>query len=320
MIRYRVLSPARPREYLNATAINNFRSSSPYPLLIAMETIEHVIPTSTRRVTQRRPRACTECARRKLRCSKVIPCSACMDRGISHSCRREKVWLRNRKADGQHTMARSNTSDDLEQRVDRVHHISQSLSPSPSRQPSPSTQESIGMPFMDTASPYVRSSPITPGSDNDRLPVNPTAACRETLSKHGSSSEPGIFPCLSTTSQSGLMKGVAQNTAVTLEFLALGRQHAMRLGHDLAPESRASLRSNSISIADSIVTPAQAVWLVEYHEKNISWMHNLLHMATFREQCDVFLESGAPISPLWLSLYYSVLSVSLQWFFTYSWF
>lgn len=43
------------------------------------------------KVSKKRPRpaySCVECMRRKLRCSKQIPCSACVERGIEHLCRR----------------------------------------------------------------------------------------------------------------------------------------------------------------------------------------------------------------------------------------
>ncbi|KAJ5419427.1 C6 transcription factor [Penicillium crustosum] len=280
-----------------------------------MENFDHIISTSTLRVTQRRPRACTECARRKLRCSKVIPCGACMDRGIGHLCYRENVLLRNRKANKLDRTMRSNqdtASGDVQQRdgddvLHDFHHVPLSAS-SPLESSPP---QGIGMPLIDTTSPYMHSDQMAPSSDNDPLAVSPTAVPRETPNTTRSSSERGRFPHSSLTSQSGLMKGVGQNTAVTLEFLALGRQHVMRLGHGLGTGSPAFLPTHSANMADPIVTPAQAFWLVDYHEKNISWMHNILHMATFREQCDTFLDSGVPISPLWLPLYYTVLSCTV---------
>lgn len=45
-------------------------------------------PAPTRVKRQRQSYSCTECTRRKLRCSKRIPCLACMERGIAHQCRR----------------------------------------------------------------------------------------------------------------------------------------------------------------------------------------------------------------------------------------
>lgn len=48
------------------------------------------------RVSQRRPMSCSECSRRKLRCSKTIPCTSCIDRGLEATCAREKVIVRKR--------------------------------------------------------------------------------------------------------------------------------------------------------------------------------------------------------------------------------
>lgn len=43
------------------------------------------------RETQRVPRTCIQCARRKVKCSKKIPCDACIRRGESAACAREVV-------------------------------------------------------------------------------------------------------------------------------------------------------------------------------------------------------------------------------------
>lgn len=44
----------------------------------------------TRR-SQRQPLSCLNCARQKIRCSKTIPCTACIDRGQDATCHRESV-------------------------------------------------------------------------------------------------------------------------------------------------------------------------------------------------------------------------------------
>jgi hypothetical protein len=49
--------------------------------------------TTQDRVSQRAPRSCQPCSRRKLRCSKQIPCSACVSRGVPDDCCRESVIL-----------------------------------------------------------------------------------------------------------------------------------------------------------------------------------------------------------------------------------
>lgn len=43
------------------------------------------------RQTQRVPRTCIQCARRKIKCSKKIPCEECIRRGDTVACKREIV-------------------------------------------------------------------------------------------------------------------------------------------------------------------------------------------------------------------------------------
>ncbi|CAI6338070.1 unnamed protein product [Periconia digitata] len=48
------------------------------------------------RPTQRAPLSCTSCASRKVKCSKTIPCRACISRGTAATCKREVVVVRGR--------------------------------------------------------------------------------------------------------------------------------------------------------------------------------------------------------------------------------
>jgi hypothetical protein len=53
------------------------------------------MPT-THRSTQRAPLSCTSCTSRKVKCSKAIPCRACISRGAAADCKREVVVVRGR--------------------------------------------------------------------------------------------------------------------------------------------------------------------------------------------------------------------------------
>ncbi|KIR60318.1 hypothetical protein I314_03609 [Cryptococcus bacillisporus CA1873] len=44
------------------------------------------------KISQRPAKSCTECIRRKTRCSKVIPCEPCSKRGVTHLCRQESQF------------------------------------------------------------------------------------------------------------------------------------------------------------------------------------------------------------------------------------
>ncbi|KAK4946419.1 hypothetical protein LTR10_014618 [Elasticomyces elasticus] len=46
------------------------------------------------RSTQRAPRSCTRCSRRKIRCDQRIPCSQCIKKGTPETCSRETVLVR----------------------------------------------------------------------------------------------------------------------------------------------------------------------------------------------------------------------------------
>ncbi|KAE8377608.1 hypothetical protein BDV26DRAFT_304886 [Aspergillus bertholletiae] len=43
----------------------------------------------------------------------------------------------------------------------------------------------------------------------------------------------------------------------------------------------------------------------------MAWMHNVVHLPTFREQCNKFLENGEPVNKFWLPLYYAMLSMTV---------
>lgn len=53
------------------------------------------MPT-THRSTQRAPLSCTSCASKKIKCSRTIPCEACIRRGAAADCKREVVVVRGR--------------------------------------------------------------------------------------------------------------------------------------------------------------------------------------------------------------------------------
>lgn len=59
------------------------------------KTYKNPAPTSgVPRVSQRAPRSCSACAKRKIKCDKVIPCQPCKDRDEAHLCAREVVVVK----------------------------------------------------------------------------------------------------------------------------------------------------------------------------------------------------------------------------------
>jgi hypothetical protein len=59
-----------------------------------------IISLSALRNTQRAPKSCRNCAARKVRCDKSIPCLRCIRRGESESCIRETVIVRGQVTTG----------------------------------------------------------------------------------------------------------------------------------------------------------------------------------------------------------------------------
>ncbi|KAL5319387.1 hypothetical protein ACEPPN_012438 [Leptodophora sp. 'Broadleaf-Isolate-01'] len=51
-------------------------------------------PLTLVRATQRAPRSCITCAKRRVKCDKNIPCQECISRGIEASCKRETVKVK----------------------------------------------------------------------------------------------------------------------------------------------------------------------------------------------------------------------------------
>jgi hypothetical protein len=70
---------------------------SPLPVAALKVSFQHTFQMKDiHRPTQRAPLSCTSCASRKVRCSKTIPCRACLDRGTAANCKREVVLVRGR--------------------------------------------------------------------------------------------------------------------------------------------------------------------------------------------------------------------------------
>lgn len=225
-----------------------------------------------RKYAPRQPYSCTECTRRKVRCSKVIPCSACIDAGFEHLCRRENISATRqtpvrRQSDRRVTpynVPRNTSQESSETIVASDASISRNLAPLPGQHQTPLTREGEIPPTEAT---------------NGHLPL--------------------VGPLGS------LIEGVAQDAALSLEYLALGRQYVN------GNRTTANATGGPTTI-DFVVPMEQARVLIAYHGDNLAWMHNILHMPTFREQCEYFFQNGKPIDRFWLPLYYTTLSVILS--------
>ncbi|KAF7533669.1 hypothetical protein G7054_g6881 [Neopestalotiopsis clavispora] len=208
----------------------------------------------TPRISQRKPLSCTSCAKKKLRCSKSIPCTSCIDRGLEASCAREKVIVRKK------------------------------------HQRSSSIGEGSSLGTATTSN----NGPVSHASEVSGSPLTIDSLCdasspEATKSQHPSAAVPDDAP-------------------VTLENLALGRQRILNMrftGGNLLnePDDPAWLPPQ----IDFIVSLAQARVLLAYHTRHLAWIHNVLHMPTFVEECENAFAQYVLKSRAWIALFYAFL-------------
>ncbi|KAL4791921.1 hypothetical protein BDV19DRAFT_401014 [Aspergillus venezuelensis] len=212
--------------------------------------------------------SCVECTRRKLRCSKHIPCSACVERGIAQSCRRRTETV-------------SSTSGG------RV--IS-------SRTRRPAGQDNGG---RDTET--IRS------TQNEVLPEGLTQHSTSTTTAPRDASRNSFLRPLNK-----IVDAVTEDAAVTLEFLALSRQRILQVAQVEQQSQSNGARGNiGADESESLFKPRQVRSMMRYHQEYIAWIHHVVHLPTFREECESFLADPTQYSGLWLGLYYAMLSVTL---------
>lgn len=206
----------------------------------------------TLRKSQRVPLSCTECARRKLRCSKTIPCSSCIDRGKAATCQRETVQVVNKR--------------DRERRVNLSSHSNESRraeSASPDNvSPGTNDAERWRAPNQEESlQTEVSSNPTT------SVPASETAVTLEFLT-HGRrhildlyGTKPADHPSMATPSPS----------SGTLQY---GEEEV-----------------TCASIWDMVLSADEARQLLEYHRSMLAWMHNVVHMPTFMEEFERSLKT-----------------------------
>lgn len=190
------------------------------------------------------------CAGRKLRCSKTILCTACVDRGKARLCQR--------RTNGRASLDRPPPSSPEVQRE--------------ATGPSVATHDGISEPPLLTSS-------NSPSRHTSEIP------------------------------SARLVDGVAKNFAVTLKFLTLGCQRVLQLADDEGSPPSATVPGTSRLEFDPLIPESQALAIVDYHYRYLRWMHNVVHLPTFRLQVESVFKGQPPVDRCWPALYYSVLSV-----------
>ncbi|KAL4881910.1 hypothetical protein BJY04DRAFT_217976 [Aspergillus karnatakaensis] len=228
--------------------------------------------SSRRRKRPRPSYSCEECTRRKLRCSKHIPCSACVERGIAQLCRR------------------------------RPGHASAAARIRSPATPIPTEHNIIlNDPYLATSTretPH-ETEPQARAEDQPGVPES-TPSTSNAPSSNGPA-----------RSRHKIVDNVTEDAAVTLEFLASGRQRILQVAqieHLSPPDAALDDMGNAAGL---LFTPSQVRSMMHYHQESIAWIHNVVHMPTFHDQCEKSFAKPSECQGLWLSLYYAMLAVTL---------
>ncbi|KAJ5778518.1 hypothetical protein N7520_001764 [Penicillium odoratum] len=247
------------------------------------------------RVSQRRPLACRECTKRKRKCDKQIPCSRC--RRLNLHCSVEIVQLRRntvQHASEIHFLA-AILADMDSLTADKQLHISRKL------------RERISQ--LQTGQNH----------DSDGVSAGSGAEDLESFNSHKESTLPHQFAEVALESPDPPL-------LTAIEHLAWGRNAAGCFPHrrcgcqyrrdrpDLLSMNSGNFQFYGSSLEPLIQLPrtVDAQSLINFHISHLTWHHNSFHGPTFLEQCELFWKTGRCDHPLWIALYFSVLSCTIN--------
>ncbi|KAJ5108823.1 hypothetical protein N7456_005498 [Penicillium angulare] len=245
---------------------------------------------SSLRVSQRRPLACRECTKRKRKCDKQIPCSRC--RRLNLHCSVEIVQLRrNTVQHASEIQFLASVLADLDSSSKKFPSVSEKLRDRISQLQTGKIQDADefgNAPTVDNPEP-----------SNARMEQNLRRHFAETPLE---STDPPLL--------------------TAIEHLAWGRNAAGCFPHRRCgcqyrrdkPE-QLSMNNGSFQFYGSSLEPLvqlprvlDAQRLINFHIGHLTWHHNSFHGPTFLEQCELFWTTGRCDHPLWVALYLSVLS------------
>jgi hypothetical protein len=281
-------------------------------------------------VTQRAPQSCQRCSFKKMRCSKTVPCQACINQGLAVQCRRETVIVskqtrsvnksRRQRAARQPAGATpltlspddANTSANAQRRTAVTTTLVGGLLHDEigSSRLSPDHEATAAMLVNFAQQPFDGQPDV---SANDSCDAAMAAAASITppvpaTAPSANWNQPwSRLPDPETPSPSSTQEGVSpfETTVSALEYLVWGRQQEGTVS------GGATVSSDDMSEGNkTVVTHTQAGEIVEYHARWLSWTHNLIHWPKFRQECRSFWEHGTAVDKAWLSLYYAVQAVS----------
>ncbi|KAF4946804.1 hypothetical protein FSARC_14114 [Fusarium sarcochroum] len=209
----------------------------------------------------------------------VLVCTNCARRKADQ-CQREQVAVVTRRS-----TARSRPSNTLQGTRSPSLPISEAGNPT-GASPTPAD--------LDTVSGLVPSTAATVGpSTDDAFPSITHQSLEQLL---GSLSTPTLTPETRMTNEA----------AAALEFLAHGRRNVLNrfVGRESAPAD------GSVDKWDAVLPVDDAHALLALHQTHLTWMHNVVHMPTFRREFDENVPHKE-CDRTWIALYYALLSQTL---------
>ncbi|KAJ5683120.1 hypothetical protein N7462_006285 [Penicillium macrosclerotiorum] len=250
------------------------------------------------RVSQRRPLACRECTKRKRKCDKQIPCSRC--RRLNLECSVETVRLRRNTV--QHAseiqFLNSILADLDSSPPQKLPYIAQRL------------RERISQLEIGESS----------GASNYQVNHEPLPEVLK-IPEHYDDKQPLRHKLAEVPTES------ADPPLLTaIEHLAWGRNSAGCFPHrrcacqyrrdrsDVLSMNSGSFQLHGSPLESAIFIPmtVDAQKLIKFHIGHLIWHHNCFHSTTFVEQCELFWNTGRCDHPLWIALYLSVLSCTVN--------
>lgn len=246
------------------------------------------------RNTQRSVLACTECVRRKIRCSKTVPCDACIRANKQSTCQREQVAVVNKGTARRH-MPRKLDAENADALCNDV-----------SQSSFPGSSETIPRNPLAAANPSPTRSISSTQEFVPNTDLEGNASGRRQPSLTADASRQHTLPAQSTGPR------LTEEAATALEFLAHGRrsvvnqlagtQPSVDPGHSLPADGTHGIQWNVFFPPDS------ARILLTYHEEHLAWMHGIVQMQSFREEFETnTLQEDCAKS--WMALYYAILAV-----------
>ncbi|KAK4870435.1 hypothetical protein LT330_004783 [Penicillium expansum] len=247
------------------------------------------------RVSQRQPQACRECTKRKRKCDKQNPCARC--KRLNLKCSIEVVQLRRNAV--QHGSE-----------IQFLHSLLVDLESSPS-DPVPQVVKKIKNQIFR----------LETGQDPTESDLSTTASAQResSTSEDRAPSKVSLGATDSTSSQ------IDSSLLTAIEHLAWGRNSAGCFPHmtcscqyrkdgpqSLSGTGPLPVNASSPGLNSSLPSVTDAQKLIKFHLCHVAWHHNCIHGPKFLEQCELFWETGKFDDPLWLALYFSVLSATVS--------